>query len=319
MFKSVIRFLLVLSMVGTGFVHASGYPDKPIRIIAPYAPGGGVDMVARLLAVKLQEKFNQPVIVENRIGASGMIAAQLLSRADPNGYTLLLDAVSITMNPSIHKKLPYDPAAIQPVAKLITLPMVLAVNPSIPPKTLSELTDYLKANSASVNFALAGTSTRLAAELFKLTSSTNFTMVPYQGSAPSILSLLSGTTQFTISDLPSISQHIASGKIRAIASSAGKRTNLLPNVPTAREMGLTDFVVTSWYGVFAPVGTPPELLRQLNTEINRIIVLPDVVQRFTVLGAEPDPMSVDEFSALYNSEIIRWRDVVKRSGMVINE
>jgi len=311
-----ISILLVL--IHTGNIQAA-YPDKPIHIIVPYAPGGGVDVVARIMAIKLQDKFKQSVIVENRPGAAGMIAAQFLTRSEPNGYTLMIDTISITMNPSLNKKIPYNPSNILPIAKLISLPFVVAVNSAIPVKNLNELIEYIKINPTKTNLAMAGSSTRFAAELFKLSTGTDFTMVSYQGAAPTVMSLVSGSTQFSVIDLPSIAQQISNGKVRVLATTTKKRIESLPSTLTTPELGFNDFVISSWYGIFAPIGTNQEIVKLLNDEFNRIIALPDVLEKFKAMGAEADAITQEEFRQLYLNDINRWRDVVTKSNMVISE
>ncbi len=289
------------------------YPDRPVKIVVPYQAGGATDLIARLVAQKLAEELKQSFIVENRPGAGGMIGVTAVARAAPDGYTILVDAPGIVLNPSLYRNVSYDPKDLQPVAQLMTSPFVIVANPSVPIRSVNEIADYARKNASKFNVATAGNSTLLAGQMFRLLTNAEFTFVPYNGAAPASMSVVSGDTQLMFSDMTSFGQNISSGRLRAIAVAGEKRLALLPDVPTTREAGMPDYVVTSWFGAFVPTGTPPDIVRRLNAAINRAVTMPDVITRLAALGAQPATLSVDEFSQFYSAELVRWKDVVSRA------
>jgi tripartite-type tricarboxylate transporter receptor subunit TctC len=321
--RSFVGALIALATCATFGLsaHAQGtYPDRPIKLLVGYQPGGGADLTARIIAPKLSEMFKVPVVVENRAGASGMIAEGALAKAPPDGYTLLVDPIGIVMNPSLFRKISYDPInEILPVAQLVTLNFVIVTNPSVPARTISELVEVMRTRPKQINVATAGASTQLTAELFRLTTNVELTFVPYKGSAPASTAVIAGETQVMFSDMPSVAQHISNGRLRAIAVTGSKRAAALPEVPTAKEGGLSNFEVASWFGLFAPAGTPSEIVNKLNAAANEIVMMPDVVPRFERLGAEPSQLSAQEFARIYRSELERWRDVVSRARIPLND
>jgi tripartite-type tricarboxylate transporter receptor subunit TctC len=325
MIRSVRRALgaAVVAAAASAAFPASAlaeWPDRPIRILVGYQPGGGSDLTARIVAPKLSEMLKVPVVVENRAGAAGMIAEGALAKAAPDGYTLLIDPPGISMNPSLFRKVPYDPIKdIQPVAQIVSLTFVIVTNPEVPAKNVGELVELMRSKPSQINVATAGASTQLVAELFRLTTGVELTMVPYKGSAPASTALIGGETQVMFSDVPSVAQHIANGRLRAIAVTGAKRAAAMPNVPTTQESGLPDFRVNSWFGMFAPAGTPPAIVTRLNAAINQIVAMPDVIAKFEQIGADPANLSVDEFTRFYRSEVVRWRDVVSRAKIPQND
>ncbi len=309
--------LSALTLAGPALAQ---YPDRPIRILVGYQPGGGADLTARIVAPKLSELLKVPVLVENRAGAAGMIAEAALAKSAPDGYTLLVDPPGIVMNPALFRKVTYDPLnEIQPVSQLVSLTFVIVTNPEVPARTITELVGVMRDRPRQINVATAGASTQLVAELFRLTTQVDLTFVPYKGSAPASTAVIGGETQVMFSDMPSVAQHIVNGRLRAIAVTGRNRAAGLPEVPTAREGGLTDFEVSSWFGMFAPAGTPAEIVARLNATLNQIVMMPDVVERFARIGAEPANLSVDEFSRFYRSELVRWKDVVTRARIPLND
>jgi tripartite-type tricarboxylate transporter receptor subunit TctC len=304
---------VVLAAATTPLRAIAEYPDRPVKILVPYQAGGVTDFVARLVAQKLAEEFKQPVIVENRPGAGGMIAVTAVARAAPDGYTILVDAPGVVLNPSLYRKISYDPKDLQPVAQLMTSPFVIVANPNVPIRSVTEIAEYARKNASKFNVATAGNSTLLAGEMFRLIANVEFTFVPYNGAAPASMSVVSGDTQLMFSDLTSFGQHITSGQLRAIAVAGERRSPMLPDVPTTREAGMPEYVVTSWFGAFVPAATPPDIVRRLNAAINRVVMLPDVVARLAALGAEPVTLSVEAFSQFYRDELVRWKDVVSRA------
>lgn len=294
----------------------SAWPDRPLRLVAPYQPGGGTDLVGRIVAQKLSDSLGQPVVVENRSGAAGTIAGRYVAGSPPDGYTLLIDSLSIAQNASRFRNPPFDAEnGLLPIAQLVELPFVIAVNRDTPARSVRELVELAKRQPGSLNVAESGTSPRLVAELFRLIAGLEFTFVPYRGSAPAVAAVLSGEVNMFFSDLPSIAQHITrpDSPVAALAITSRQRSPLLPDVPTAREVDMPDFEVMSWYAIFAPRGTPTEIAQRLNREINAALEAPDVRARLIGMSADPAPMGQAEFAAFYKSEIARWRDVIRRA------
>jgi tripartite-type tricarboxylate transporter receptor subunit TctC len=294
----------------------SRWPEHPIRLVTPFQPGGGTDIVARLLTPKLSEALGQSVIVENRSGANGVIGVRYVAAAPPDGYTLLLDAPGIVMNASLLREPLYDPIhSFEPVAQILSVPFVIVVNPRLPVRTLPEFLALAKSRPRELNIATGGPSTLLAAELYRLQTGAELTLVPYRGSAPAATATTSGEVQAMFADFPSVAGQLAAGTLRPLAVSTRERSPLLPDVPTARESGAPDFVTDIWYGLYAPRGTPAPILQRLHAEIGRLVVLPEIRERFSMLGALPVESSRDAFRAHVEGEVGRWRDVVARGGL----
>jgi tripartite-type tricarboxylate transporter receptor subunit TctC len=253
--------LAVLLMTLGALSANSNWPERPITFIVPYSAGGGTDIVARLVAAEVSEALGQPVVVENRTGANGMVGTEAVTTAAPDGYTFLVTTAAVAINPSIEPDVRYDPLKdLQPVARLVSLPFVLVSNPQVPAESLREAVDYLKDKGKAVNFATGGTTTTLAGEVLKLAAGVDFTFVLYRGSAPAIMSVVSGETEFYISDLPSAAAQASSGAVRPIVVTGPERTASMPDVPTSTEAGFPEFVVTSWFAAFGPAGTPRDIV-----------------------------------------------------------
>jgi tripartite-type tricarboxylate transporter receptor subunit TctC len=305
------------AMLPTGAWAA--WPDRPVRLIVPYQPGGGNDVVARLLSPKVSEAIGQSLLVENRSGAAGTIAGRYVATATPDGYTLLIDSLSIAQNASLFRNPGFNAAQdLVPVAQLVEFPFVVAMNRQVRARSVESLVALAREQPGRLNVAESGSSPRLAAELFRLAAGgISFTFVPYRGSAPAVSSLLSGETDLFFSDLPSIAQHVKDpgSSVIALASSAPRRTPTMPELSTAQEAGIPDFETMSWYGVFAPRGTPPEVIQRMNAALNAALATPEVKERLAMMSAEPTPRSQSDFAAFYQAEIVRWREVIRRSGM----
>jgi len=296
------------------------YPERQIRFVVPYSAGGGTDIVARLVAQRLSDVLRQPVVVENRAGGDGMLGIEAVVAARPDGYTVLITTAAAAINPSIHRRVRYDPIKdLVPVAQLVSLPFVIVANPKLPVQSLGDLVALARREGKSFNMATGGTTTTLAAEVLRLETGLGFTLIPYKGSAPAVLSVMSGETSAYVCDIPSAAGQIANGALKAMAITGERRLPSMPNVPTAKEAGLTNFAVSSWFAAFLPGGTPPEIAERLNAAMGRIVQEPEVAARISSLGAFPVSSSVNEFTNFFRSEVTRWRDVVQRSGMPVAE
>ena len=311
------RFLLLLFVL-PGLVLAQGYPAKPIRWIAPFPPGGPVDLLARTVGQKLSEAFGQPVIIENRAGAAGNLGVDTAAKAPPDGYTLVIVPTgNIVVNPTLFPNLPYKSSDLAPVTMLATVENVLVVNPSVPASSMSELVNYAKANPGKLTFASpgAGAQAHLAGELLKLTAGVDMVHVPYKGIGPALNDLLGGQVSMMFSQLSSALPHIRSGKLRALGVANLKRSAVLPDLPTIAEQGFPGFEAVSWYALMVPAGTPQDVISRLHTEVARILRLHDVKEKLAGLGAEPVGNSPEELAATIRSESARWADVIRRQGI----
>lgn len=308
---------LVLAGVSAGQAWAD-YPDRPTRIVSPFSPGGGLDIVARVIAPKLSEALKQPVIVENKTGANGLIAIEYVSKAPPDGYTLLIDTLGVSIHPATVKNLPYDPIkGLEPVAHLLDLPFVLVVSPNVEAKTTSDLVAYARRYPGKLNYAQGGMSNRMLGEMFRLMTNTEVTFVQYKGSGPATLAVLSGESDLIITDIITAAGYISSGRMRALAQTGPKRSTQLPNIPTLQETGVPGYGVVAWYSIFAPGGTPAPVVKRLNAELNKAVMLPDVTARFATLGADPVNSTPEAFSRYFHAELARWKDVAARAKIPV--
>jgi len=313
--RSIIALLLML--LASAAAAQGSYPTKPIRLLLGYTPGGATDIVARILAAKLQEALGQPVIVENKPGAGSNIASELVAKSAPDGYTLLVGTIANATNMVVYKKLGYDTLRdLAPITQLMSAPSVLSVHPSFPAKNLQELIALARRNPGKYAFASTGSggSPHLAGELLKLRANIDLIHVPYKGAAPAQADLLGGQVQMAFQTALSAVPHLQSGQLRAIAVAANKRLAQLPDVPTMAEAGLPDFEVSSWNGLFAPAKTPPEIIARLHREAVKALALPDVRAKLLAEGAEPVGSAPEEFAAYIRAEIDKWGRVVRASG-----
>ncbi|HMA73231.1 MAG TPA: tripartite tricarboxylate transporter substrate binding protein [Xanthobacteraceae bacterium] len=289
------------------------YPERPVKIIVPFAAGGPTDVVARLIATKLSERSGKQFYVENITGAGGNAGMGQAARAAPDGHTILFVSSSYVVNPSLYPKIPYDPYKdFVPVTVAGDAPNILLVHPSVPAKTVAELIDYIKANPGKVSYASAGTGTtpHLSGELFRLSLKLDIVHVPFNGAAPAIQSLAGGHTPMGFTSLPPAIPLIQDGKIRPLAVSAQKRVAALPDVPTLAEAGLSDQEADTMQAVLVPAGTPHPIVDFLYREIKAIVALPDVKERFAVLGLDPVTNTPEEFAAQIRREIAKWGKVI---------
>jgi tripartite-type tricarboxylate transporter receptor subunit TctC len=294
----------------------SAYPSKVIKIVVPTAPGGGNDAMARIVGAKLQERWKQAVIVENKAGGNGAIASEYVARAAPDGYTILLGYIATHgINPGL-SKVPYDPVKdFIPIAEIAEAQGVLVVNTSVPAKTVKELIALAKAKPGTMSYASAGNGTapHIAGELFKQQAGVDLLHVPYKGSGPAMTDTLAGTTQIMFPSLVAATPHIKSGKLRALAVTGSKRSPLYPNLPTVAESGVAGFEITQWYGFFAPAKTPADIVDKLNKEIVAIMKEPDVAKKFADQGADIVTGSSADFGKLVERELARWSKFIKEA------
>ncbi|MES2226471.1 MAG: tripartite tricarboxylate transporter substrate binding protein [Pseudomonadota bacterium] len=300
---------------------AQGYPNKPIRFIVPYAPGGSTSQVARLVASKMIENWGQQVLIDNRGGANTVIGTEALAKSPPDGYTIGLTTSSLTTLPHLLSSLPFDIMKdFAPVSAMVTTQLVLVVHPSVPANNLKEFIALAKAKPNELNFAAVGTgsSTHLAGEMFKSVAGVKMQHVPYKGTAPALTDLIGGQIQLNF-DTPITSiPHIRSGKLRALAVTGKKRLVSLPDVPTFAEAGLPDYDMQLWFGVLAPAGTPKDIVNKLATEIARIIALPDVKEMLVAQGLDGYTTTPEQLAALIKSDYDRYGKVIKTAGIKID-
>jgi len=297
---------------------AQGYPEKTIRIIVPYTPGGTADMLARTMGQKMAESLGQQIIVDNRPGAGGNIGADLAAKSAPDGYTILLGTVAThAINPSLYPKMPYDAAKdFAPIILVATLPNLLVVNPSVPAKNVRELIALAKSKPGELAFASAGngTSQHLSGELFKKMTNADMTHVPYRGSAPAVTDLVGGQVQLMFDNIPSSLPLVRAGKLHALAVTGPRRSPVLPDLPTLSEAGLTGFAITSWFALFAPAGTPPKILHRLNKEAAKAIASKELRQQWMAQGIEPAGGTSEQLDAFRLVEAPKWKKIVSDSG-----
>ena len=316
------KFLAVIACVlVAGNAFAQAYPSKPVRMIVGFPPGGGTDVVARVISQKLTEWWGQAVTVENRAGATGTIGADAVAKSTPDGYTLIMGHVnSHAIAPNLFAKLPYDPIKDFAAAAYVGyVPNVLAVHPSIPAKSVKELVALLKANPGKYNYASSGNGStqHLAGEMFKQLTGTSIVHVPYKGSGDAIKDLLAGVVAMNFDTMPPVMPHVQAGKLHGLAISTPRRLPQLPDVPTFVEEGIIGFDVANWYGVMAPAGTPREIVAKLNADINKAMQAPEVRARLEGVGTQLREQSAAEFEAYMKAEVAKYAKLIKDTGVRI--
>ena len=298
----------------------AAYPDKPIRLVVPYPPGGATDVIGRVMAQRLSTALGQQVIVDNRGGASGNIGAEAVVKAAPDGYTLLMGAVtSHSINQTLEKgSIRYNfEKDLVPIAIVGSVPLVFVVHPSVPVQTLKELIAYAKSKPGELNFASsgAGAPQRLAGEMFKRSAGVEMVHIPYKGSGPAMTDLIGGQVLTMVETVPAALQHIKAGKLRALAVTTPQRISMLPDVPTAGEAGMPGFEVSSMFGILAPVGTPKEIVARLNSEITRLLAMPEVKEQLLSQGAYSVITTPDQATARIHQEVEMWARVIKDANV----
>ena len=312
--------LLALALCATG-AHAQGaadFPARPIRLVVPFPPGGATDIAARLIGERMSADWKQPVTVDNRPGAGGNIGADVVAKAAPDGYTLIVGVTgSHAINTSLYARMPYDPVKdFEAISQVAVVPNVVVVHPSVPAQTLRELVALAKKEPGKLNYASlgSGTAAHLTMEMFKTAAGIDLTHIPYKGSSPAVADLIAGQVQTMIDGLPSALPHVKAGKLRALAVTSAHRSAAAPDLPTIAESGCPGFSADAWSGLFAPKGTPRPIVDKLAAETQRILKLPEVQKRLADLGAEPVGSTPAEFSEHVKREIDKWARVVKASG-----
>lgn len=309
--------LLAWAALAASSAFAQGYPNKPVKVVVAFTAGGTTDILARLVAQQLTEKLKQPFVIDNKPGAGGNLGTELVVRAPADGYTLLVNSVGpIAVNPTLYGKLPYNPLTdLVPVVQIAEVPNVLVVHPSVPAQNMDELVAYAKANPGKLNYGSTGIGTSSHLSSFMLGKRVGFdaTHIPYKG-ADALKDLLAGRIQFMFATIPSVMQHITAGKLRPMAVSSLKRSRALPDVPTVVEKGFPNFEAGSWFGFFAPKGTPEAVITAVNKAVNEMLTIPAIEQQMIAQGADPAGGTPTQFGQFTQREHDKWRVIVRESG-----
>jgi tripartite-type tricarboxylate transporter receptor subunit TctC len=311
---------LCASLLLAGAAMAQPYPSKPIRLVVGYSPGGGNDLIARIVAAKLQDKLGQPVVVDNKPGAQSIVAAELVARAAPDGYTLLVaPSGPMTINPAVYARLPYSPERdFVPVSLLAEFPLLLAVGAEQPVKSVRELVDYGRANPQKANYASSATPFQLAAELFNQRTGSTFQHIPYKGSGDAVQAVVSGQVLMTIADSGPMAGPISAGKLRPLAITTAKRPPAFSNVPTMAEAGIPDMEITLWTGIVAPAGTPAEIVSFLENAIADTLAMPAVDSAFDTISVDARATTSKEFRALIAHDTARWKAIATAANIKLD-
>ena len=322
MFRKIISVaLLTFALVGLAQAQAGNYPSKPIRMIVPFPPAGGTDIMARLVTNKLTEQHKWNFVIENKPGAGGTIGITEAVKAAPSGYEMVMGQKdNLVIGPWLYKNLPWDPTRdLVPVAHVAYTPVLIATSVDSKFKTLKDVVDAARKAPGTINYGSPGfgTSIHLAAELFAKAAGIEIMHVAYKGSSPALLDAISGNVELLVSSVPSAIGQIKGGKLRPLAVTSAKRISLLPDVPAVAEFGYKDFDVTTWYGLLVPVGTPANVVTLFNTEINKLLANPEMQAAIKAQGAEPLAMSSEQFGKLIKTEYVQWKDIVAASGAKI--
>lgn len=303
-------FLLVAMQVG--IVHA--YPEQPVRVVVPFGPGGGADITIRIMSEPLRAQLGQPIVVDNRPGGSTIVGTDFVAKARPDGYTLLISTSTLTINPSLHAKLPYDSLKdVQPVTLIASTPYVFVVHPSLPVRSIGELIKLAKRSPGQLTYASVGngSATHLATEMFSARAGISMVHVPYKGSAPAVGDLVAGHVTLYIGSMPGSMPQARAGKLRALAVTGAARTAAAPDLPTVAESGLPGYEFNSWYGLFAPGGTPRAIVERLNDAVGKVLTQPAVRERLAADGNEPVGMPADAFASVIKADMAKYAAVVR--------
>ena len=318
---AVVAVAVAIGFTGPDALHAQSYPNRSVTLIVPSAAGGGTDTIARLIGDQLSKQLGQGFVVENRTGAGMLVGTTAVAKAAPDGYTLLVGLNgNMTVNPSLFAKLPYDPLAdFAPVAMLATYPFLVVVNNDLPVKSIKELIAYLKANSGKADYASAGNGTgqHLAPELFKMMTGTEMAHIAYRGAQPAYLDVISGRVPVFFDNMSTAMSLAKEGKVRALAITSRKRSPLMPELPSVEEAGVPGYEYHTWFGLWAPKGTPQPIVDKLNAEVTKALADPVVKQRIAAGAGEPSTVALKDIEPFMKAEITKWAEVVKRAGIKV--
>jgi tripartite-type tricarboxylate transporter receptor subunit TctC len=315
----LVGLVLALGFCTPGIAAAQAYPAKPVRMIVTFAAGGGADFVARAVAPKLSESLGQPVLVENRPGANGALGADLVVKAAPDGYTLLLGAAgTMVVAPHLGANMPFDPMKdLAPAALVAISPFVVTLHPSLQANSVRDLIALAKASPGKINYGTSGTggSPQLATELFKSMTGVNMVHVPYKGLAPALTDLIGGQIQVVFADVGLVKGHIAGGKLKGLAVTSAARTSAMPDLPTVAEAGVPGYAAGTWYGILAPAGTPADIVSRVSAETRKALALADVKAAFVAQGMEPAGDTPEQFAGFMREEFAKWGKVIREAGI----
>ncbi len=321
--SGVCAALLLVGMMWAPAVAAQSWPAKSVRFVLGFPPGGGSDILGRIVAARMQDFLGQPVVIDNRPGASGNIAAEIVAKAAPDGYTIYLAQIAaVAISPSLFPKLAYDPLRdLAPISLIAAGPNLLVVHPALPVKNVKDLIALARAQPGQMNYASVGPGSiqHLAGESFNLAANVKTVHIAYKGSSPAGIDLMAGQVSFMFDSTPPVMSFVKSGRMRALAVTTAQRSPLLPDVPTVAESGLPGFDFSTWWGLMAPAGTARPIVDRLNAELARTLKLPDVRERIESVGAEPRHTSPEEFAALIRSELARWAKVIKAADVKVDQ
>lgn len=317
LFTSLKTLVTASALAAVSVANGQTYPTKPIHVVVPWAPGGGADIVARMILPKLSERLGQPIVVENKPGAASNIGAAIVAKSPADGYTLLMATITAVTNPSLYTSLDYDPRGFDAVALLAGAPHILVVHPSVPAKTPLELVALAKSQPGKLTYATAGRGSpfHMAGELFQVVSGTKMLHVPYKGGAPALSDLVGGHVDVAFAVLLSALPHIKDGRLRALGVTTASRSAAVPDIPSVAEAGVKGYDFVSWHGMLAPKGTPKEVIQKLYTELSRIMTTAEMKENLSRQGAEPMLRSPQEFAGYLASETERWALVLKQAGI----
>jgi len=318
--RQAVNFMLAAATLAAGIAHAQApgaYPAKPVRIVVPFAPGGGVDLVARILAQRLTETTRQSFIVDNRTGASGIIGTEHVAKSPPDGYTLMMGSQTThAVVPALYPKVPYDPARdFAPISMVASSPLLISVNPSLPARSVKDLIALAHARPGELSYgAASGGTPHMAGELFSLTAGIRMLFVPYKGEGPAVLDVIGGQISLVFANLPVALPHVRGGKLRGLAVTSPERVATAPEFPTVAESGLPGYQTATWFGFFAPAGTPREIVAKLAADAAQGLTPADVREKLSALGIFVVANTPEQFAAVLKAEIPRWAKVVRDSG-----
>lgn len=317
--SAILLVLVLTAATHAGHAQAAaGYPERPVRLVVPFAPGGTNDVIGRIVAEKLAARLGQPFVVDNRAGANSVVGSEIVAGANPDGHTLLIVAAGFAINPSLRRKLPYDTVRdFAPIGLVGGGPYLMVVHPSVPAKTVNEFITWVKARPGQVNYASVGVGSppHLAAELLKITAGIDMQQIPYKGGGAVLPDLIAGRVSMFFGSISTLQPHVQTGKLRAIAVTTVQRATAMPELPTFIEAGLAGYEVNGWYGLLAPGKTPRAIVSRLNAELREVLADADTRQRFQQRGMDPAPGPAQEFAALIRSEMAKWAKVIRAAGI----